>query len=208
MFNLQIDQTTEAFFPKDETCFGQVMESLSHRMVEAGRVITEIKMNGQALTGGKQDDFYRFPIEEIKAVELSTADPQSLASDALDSTEEHIRMLHRSALRTAELFRLGDQLEANENYSKLIESMRWLLKGVDALTGMMNIDQNQALHNGKPLRHYQDSLLIPIFDSMYEAQKTEDWIALADIMEYELVPALDEWSNVIPTLRNLVIGVE
>ncbi len=208
MLNLIIDDRSESFFPESETCFGQVFEKLSERMSGEGKVITEVRMNGQALTGGRQGDYYRFPLDQIQSIDIVTADPQTLACEALDSTEEHLQMLRRSALRASELFRLGDQLEANEGYSKMIEGIRWLLKAIDALTGMLKIDQSAVEHEGKNLQDFLEKQFIPIFDNMYEAQKNEDWIALADILEYELVQALEGWEDMIAELRSTIVEAQ
>lgn len=207
MLDVKIDDTVETFIPAGENCFGQVFEKLSQRVSGAGKVIIEVKMNGQPLTGGRQADYYKYPIEEIESIELQTADPQVLAGDALNSTEEHLKMLLRNTLRASELFRLGDILEANESYAKLIEGIRWLLKGISALTGMMKLDPNAVSYEGQTLRHFQDELFIPIFDNMYNAQQSEDWIALADILEYELNPAFGQWENLIGSLRSAVVEV-
>jgi hypothetical protein len=39
---------------------------------------------------------------------------------------------------------------------------------------------------------------------MFEAQKKEDWIALADALEYEFVPALKEWEQLLGALRDRI----
>ena len=204
MFNLQIDSVVEKYDRDGESCFGEVMEKLSAEITNRGRVITEIRLNGQPLTGGRQVDYYRYPLEQVQTLELTTTDPKSLAGEALDSAEEHIGMVKKSALRSAELFRLGDHLEANESYSKLVEGLRWMVKAISALTGMMQIDQTEISAGDNNLKEYQEKMLIGIFDLMYDAQKNEDWVGLADILEYELAPALDQWDDISRQLRSSV----
>lgn len=187
----------EQMILQGEATLGEVLEKLSKRITQLGRVITGIKMNEQPLTEGRQYDFKNFPISSVETIELSTVEPVKLALEALDSSKEHIAQLIKTSRRTAELFRLGDELEANNHYSRLVEGLRWLVKGFGAMTGMLSIDENEAVLNGKGLRYYQDELLAPVFDSMYDCQKREDWIELADLLEYELIPALEQWDGLV-----------
>jgi hypothetical protein len=204
MFNLKIDEKTETYHLAEESTFGEVMSKLSDRMNREGRVITNIEMNHQQLVGGRQFAFRNYPLERIETLRLTTANPKTLAQEALDSSQEQVKNLQQIAFRTGELFRLGDDLEANDSYSRLIEGLRWLVRGVDAMTGMMKIDRTIPLLEGKSADYYQRVLLIPILDSMFEAQKKEDWIALADALEYEFVPALKEWEQLLGALRDRI----
>jgi len=36
---------------------------------------------------------------------------------------------------------------------------------------------------------------------MLHVQEEEDWIMLADLLEYELIPLLEEWKSILPLLK-------
>lgn len=206
MFTLSINGTAENLPLKGEKTFGEVMERLSQDISGKGQVITVIVMNDQQLTEGRQYDYRNFPLESVETLALETTDPSRLALDALDSSKDHISMLKQNSLRTAELFRLGDDLEANENYSRLVEGLRWLIKGLTAMTGMLGIEDNEMILEGRTIGYYRDELLMPVFDGMYDAQKREDWIELADLLEYELSPALEKWDKLIEAFESRVVA--
>jgi hypothetical protein len=204
MLTLKIDGSLEMLALAGMSTFGEVMEQLSLLLKRRGRVITGITMNQQTLTGGRQFDYRNFPLSQVETLELNTANPSELAKEALDSCEEHLDMLLKATIRTTELFREGDDLTANQNYSRLIEGLRWLVKGLDAVTGMLKIDETTTFANGKNLRYYQNELLMPILDNLYRAQKDEDWVLLTDLLEYELSPVLKEWAQLINGLREFL----
>ncbi|NQS97567.1 MAG: hypothetical protein HQ591_03855 [candidate division Zixibacteria bacterium] len=201
MLSLKIDGEFKSFGSEGETTFGQVMKKLSSRLGDEGLVITGITMNNQPLSGGRQFDYNDFPLTEVELIELDTAKPLELAAEALKSSDEHLRILAGVSIRSAELYRLGDELEANESYSRLIEGLRWMGKGMNAMAGMMKISLDEIIFNGKSIAYFQNEVLIPVLDNMYSTQKDEDWIALADILEYELIPVLEEWSKLITGLK-------
>lgn len=201
MLSLKIDGEFKSFASEGETTFGQVMKKLSSRLGDEGLVITGITMNNQPLSGGRQFDYNDFPLTEVELIELDTVKPLELAAEALKSSDEHLRILAGVSVRTAELYRLGDELEATESYSRLIEGLRWMGKGMNAMAGMMKISLDEIIFDGKSIAYFQNEVLIPVLDNMYSTQKDEDWIALADILEYELIPVLEEWSKLITGLK-------
>lgn len=75
----------------------------------------------------------------------------------------------RAALQAAELFRLGQAPRGSE----------LLVELVDALTPCLEADPQLA--NG----------LAPVVNAIVEAQLAGDFLALADLLESELVPAFD-----------------
>ena len=201
MFTLKINGIDEPYEVVQETTFGHVIENLSAKMNHAGKVITQIQMNDQTMAGGKQVEYYMYPLANVETIEISADDPKKLALEALGTLLEYKKELKRNSERAAELFRLGDDLEANEMYSRLIEGWRWLVKGVDAMCGMMKIDVNTILSKNMTVQHFQKNLLLPVFDNMFEAQKREDWIELADILEFELAPLHDDWEGFLNQMK-------
>jgi len=41
-----------------------------------------------------------------------------------------------------------------------------------------------------------------LFSEMTEVLENEDWILLADLLEYEFIPAMNRWKTVIAVLRD------
>ena len=39
--------------------------------------------------------------------------------------------------------------------------------------------------------------LFSVLDGLFDAQTDQDWVLLADMLEYELIPALEEWEQII-----------
>ncbi len=42
--------------------------------------------------------------------------------------------------------------------------------------------------------------LFEVLDAMIEAQMNQDWILLADLLEYESVPVLQDWRAILPLI--------
>ena len=44
--------------------------------------------------------------------------------------------------------------------------------------------------------------LTDLMNQMLEANKNQDWVLLADILEYEMVPFYKDWENILSKLEN------
>jgi hypothetical protein len=51
------------------------------------------------------------------------------------------------------------------------------------------------MHNGEPVQAYWKRMQ-SIVDELKQIQEEGDWILLADMLEYELVPLLDNWKHI------------
>jgi len=40
-----------------------------------------------------------------------------------------------------------------------------------------------------------------VIDQMLKVQEDEDWVMLADLLEYELIPLLKEWNKILAVLQ-------
>lgn len=201
MFTLTIDGKPAVFPLQSEKNFGEIMEKLAEHITKQGKVITSVSINEQPLTEGRQYDYREFPLGNIEMISLVTAEPVKLAMEALDSSREHIAMLKQLSEKSSEMFRLGNEFEANEHYSRLVEGLRWLVKGLNAMVGMLGMDENQPMVKGKSLRNYQDDILIPVFDGLYSSQQRDDYVELADRLEYELIPALEQTEELVDAFK-------
>jgi hypothetical protein len=43
--------------------------------------------------------------------------------------------------------------------------------------------------------------LVDFTQQMVDANKNQDWVLLADLLEYEILPYYQEWSNLLPRFR-------
>jgi hypothetical protein len=44
--------------------------------------------------------------------------------------------------------------------------------------------------------------LVDFTQQMVDANKNQDWVLLADLLEYEILPYYQEWSDLLPQLRS------
>jgi len=92
------------------------------------------------------------------------------------------------------LFRQADDAEALETYQDLLDVTRNFLAMIGLLRNEYSLKDHKA---------YVDAAeeMTNLFTEMTEVLENEDWILLADLLEYEFLPAVEKWKKVIAQLR-------
>jgi hypothetical protein len=132
----------------------------------------------------------------VNDLDVTTVPLKKLAFVAMKDSTIFLERIITSVKKTAELFRLYDEAEANGHYANLIESLRALYQFIDMTQKTINWDFNASMYNGQPVQKEWERL-ISLVDELREVQEEGDWILLADVLEYELTPALSNWKEIL-----------
>ncbi len=85
--------------------------------------------------------------------------------------------------------------------SEYLENLRLFLQ--------MIAESKEALHLNLSAIPFQNATvedevqkLSGVMDQMLKVQEDEDWVMLADLLEYELIPLLKEWNEILAVLQD------
>lgn len=168
--------------------------------IKAENIITAVILNGQIYSEKIPHDASQVPIQEIQTLEIQTMSMEEIAWHFLIQSGKQIDQLVDHARQVSELFRVCDEGEANEQYASFLESLRLFLQMVNETQAILNLPLNRIPFKGGTVETKIEALS-NIIDQMHQVQKDEDWVMLADLLEYELVPAMDEWKSILSLLK-------
>ncbi len=159
-----------------------------------GRIVTEVFVNNESFS-----EIYPHQAEDIEAAGIESVEIKSVpkAKMAIDITRELykvVTLMDQGARRVADLFRQADDAEALEVYQDLMDVTRDFLNMIGVLRGEC-IQKDDSAFNASAEE------ISNLFSEMLEVLENEDWILLADLLEYEFVPAMTRWKSVIAELR-------
>jgi hypothetical protein len=178
----------------------QILLKIMSDYLKSGNIITRVRLNGMVYSEERPHDAARIKLSDIKTLEIDTMAADEIAWQFLENGGEQLGPIIESAQKVSELFRIADESEANDQYAELLETLRLFLRMVAEVKEVLDIDL-AAIHfqNGT----VQDRIhrLLEIMDQMLHVQEEDDWIMLADLLEYELVPLLEEWKSILPLLK-------
>jgi len=161
------------------------------------RVVTDVLVNNEAFS-----ELYPHQAEDISSDELQTVEIRSVPYDemAMNIARELYKVtdiMLTGSKRIAALFRQADDDEALELFQDLLEVTRDFLSMVGVLRS------NFAMHDDEFFSKNVEQIS-DLLTEMTEVLEDEDWILLADLLEYELLPVLDSWKQVIQNMREAI----
>lgn len=175
------------------------LEQVFTKVVEEGhlddRVVTDVKVNEEPFTEIYPHQAEDIELSEVESVEIVTMATGDMAVEITLELYKVVNIMAEGSKRIAELFRQADDAEALETYQDLIEVMRNFLNMIGILRDEYSLkDHVDYLDSAEELN--------TMFTEMSAVLENEDWILLADLLEYEFLPAVEKWKKVIKQLRD------
>lgn len=159
-----------------------------------GRVVTDVFVNDESFSEIYPHQAEDIEASEIKSVEIKSVPVVDMAKDITEELHKVVQLLDQGARRVAELFRQADDAEALEVFQDLMDVTRDFLNMIGAL-------RNDAIAKTHESLDTEAEEISALFSEMLEVLENEDWILLADLLEYEFIPAMGRWKPVIAKLQ-------
>jgi len=164
--------------------------------------IIRVHIDGVEVTGNRNEHLRMLP--SLTTIEMETGLASDLASDSLDSIEEFLVALLAELTRAAVLFRSDTFEKANEVFARCMDGMRILLNTTISVAGLLQVGAAEV-GTGQGNLEENTKRVGRVLDEMIEAQTNRDSILIADLIEYELNPLLEDWNGAIESLRGIRI---
>ena len=87
------------------------------------------------------------------------------------------------------MFRFDNEIKANSFFAQCIENFQWYLKIIDDSLSLLGKNINSIQLEDTNLEDKINELSAKL-EEMIDSQQNKDWILLADMIEYELLPLL------------------
>ncbi len=174
------------------------LEEILVKVLEDGslenRVVTDVLVNNEPFS-----EIYPHQAEDIEtggitSLEIRSVPVGEMAMNIARELYKVIQLMGDGARHVAGLFRQADDTEALEMYQDLLQVVRDFLGMIGVLRSEFTLKDHAAFNDG--VEEISD-----LFGEMTEVMENEDWILLADLLEYEFLPATERWKNVIHLIR-------
>lgn len=191
------NQVVELSDSKDRTV-GDVLTQVVSQL-PPNRIVTKVTMNGTVLGQPQVQKSLDLPMEE-SALEIKTADLEIWKHSGLDVSISCIERVQKSLLRVVELFRDENKAQANQFFVHCVDGLERFLEAITVTRVALKLDFNQIQIDGRPLTLIEADMGA-ILKAIVAHQESQDYMGVADRLEYELLPNLYAWSRAIRQLR-------
>lgn len=181
---------------KDLHSFANLEDVLTDLMQEEkmeNRVVTDVLVDNEVFS-----EIYPHQAEDIACNDISSVEVRSmpLGEMAVSMTGELgkvARMMAHGATQVARMLRNAEDTDALELFQDLLDVTRDFM-------GMIS-DLRQRYADGQ-LQDFADVVekFSDLLSEMGDVMENEDWVLLADLLEYEFVPQCEQWQGMCQVL--------
>ena len=152
--------------------------------------VRRIWLEGQEVSSSAMDTLMT-SITSIELLELELAHLGDLLANNLANAKEYLEELIPGFQKAADLFRMGNEQEAHKFYLQILDGIDWFSQVV------LNIVKSRGNQvEGKSLGDRQEKLT-GLMAQMLEANQNQDWVLMADLLEYEMIPYYEDWQETL-----------
>ena len=181
----------------EESSFqGETLREVLDEIVKShqGTYIRRVWLDGQEVSTSASDTLMS-PVSSIELLELELADLKDLMANNLGNAKEYLEKLIPGFQKAADLFRMGNEQEAHKFYLQILDGVDWFSQVV------VNIVKSWGKEiEGQSLEDRQETLT-GLMAQMLEANQNQDWVLLADLLEYEMAPFYKDWQEVLSQIE-------
>lgn len=157
--------------------------------VPKGYVITEIALNDKVLESNWYYNAKKIYLLDEDRLSVRAEDPSQFSLEILKNSKAQYLMILEDFERIAESFRMEEEKKANHSFIQGIENLQWYFKILEDATQLLGKPLNTLMDNNTSFKQYVGELEVKL-EEIIQLQTKQDWVMLADVIEYELVPEL------------------
>jgi hypothetical protein len=179
-----------------------IITEISERFIPSGQQLFQVHVNGEFFSERYPRESRYMDLGEISRLEVKTVSDKDMARFILHDAVRQGGTLLKAIEQSASLFRVGSDEEANHYFAQVLEALRWLLQTGENACQVLNLDlAKAALPGSTPVSRYLRNLE-NLLEEMLKIAGEEDYVMLADLMEYELLPMVQEWQKILQGLSD------
>lgn len=176
------------------TNLDQLLVKVMEDEAPEGRIVTDVFVNDEAFSEIYPHQAEDIETAEIDSVEIRTMGTTEMAWNISEELFKVVKIMEVGSEEISTLFRQADDAEALEMYQDLLDVVRNFISMVGILRDEFTVEDPTGLEAAT-------EELSELFTEMMEVTENEDWILLADLLEYEFNPAVKRWEAVLSALR-------
>jgi len=187
------------------SAFCVVLAQAERKVASEGRVVSRIVVDGREISTRFEREMADRPVGEIDTVDITTATPDALFREALDGAVDLSLAIRRDAVTILSSLRAGDLAAAGPRYTACIESLGTFFQLAGAVFNAIGTDVFPlAVRPGSAGELPSPPFATAgILQRLLRTQKENDWNAVADILEREILPNIDGWSAFFKALKEI-----
>ena len=201
------EKLTDAGFGAGAGSMHDILYGDIKSLVPVGMVVKSIYINGEKyndlmLSADKSKAFKLSDGDEIKIKTMSQLD---LVNGSIDAAAAFLREFKTGIIKITDEIRWGNSAGGFNNFSEYLKGLATFVQIMEKISEFLKIDYNNLVYGGKSIQSYFNELE-RILSSVLSTQVEQDYVMLADIVEFELKPNVDIWGDILKDIKTKING--
>lgn len=174
--------------------FEELIAATNKYCNDAKEIITEVHLNDELFQELYPHQAEDIEINEVEKVEITSVKYVEMASQIVSELFKVTSSMRMASTQAAESLRRGDDADAFSTINNLADVIRNFLNMVFCFQS----DFHAPITNEYvALAEKYNQILMEV----NEAMENEDWILVADLLEFEVAPLCSDWDEYLNSLR-------
>ena len=195
MTQIFVNDIPQELVPNPAT-WGELLDMLDALADDEGTILSVARFDGVEEPAFREPDITKRALSTVARVDVQTSIPNAFLRECLLEAIPSLQDAAGAIVPLAEAYRRGDLARGHEGLTQLSGDLGALTTLVGMLDGPIGIDLT-ALSGETASPGEQMEELWKTLDAMVAAQASEDWVTVADVLEYDLEPAIRRWADVL-----------
>jgi hypothetical protein len=179
--------------------WGDLLASLDQRAAQSGVILSAARFDGVDEPSFRDPSAMTRPLGQVARVDVKTAVPSAFLRECLLEAIEPLQATAENAKRLSTIYRGHDLTEGHEGLKALAAELGAAAVLADMLSGPIGIDLQSLTSEGVTAAQHLQQLGTTV-DALVAAQESQDWLTVADLLEYDLEPAIRRWAGLLTLL--------
>jgi len=203
-----INEKDVAFDVNENNNFGEFLASVQDyvREDDSSKLVVDIKVDGEQIFKNEHDPS-ELSLKDINKVEVTTDNVKDVSIRALQEIKSELPLLAELMSNISTSFQEGKREHALNLFSDLCNEWRQIIQFFDDLSRVLFIDYSQIDLGDKSIDQANGELLSRLVETKTAIEK-DDLVTLSDLVEYELIPKIDEEIDIVDKIISYLENLE
>jgi hypothetical protein len=195
MAAIYLNDVPQKFDNVPET-WGDLLDRLDARVADSGVILSAARFDGVDEPSFREPSVTARPLSEVRRVDVETAMPTAFLRECLLEAIPPLQETAQRARQLGAIYRAADVSSGHEGLKSLAAELGATAVLADMLAGPLAIDLTRVSVEGVTATQHLQQLGTTV-DDLVAAQEAHDWVTVADVLEYDLEPAIRRWAALL-----------
>ncbi len=200
-----IDGIEDMVSPEGEATVGEFVKNLRNWLKSQGRSFIGITGDTVAVEPRAYGAFAAQPIDQVRVLEIVTMDRNQKLVDILTDITGHIPSLTSALGEVVRYIHQAGHEKAFQLFSQCLETLNAVNDAFAETADLLELDYSEVVVGKTSIQEKMKSLAV-VIGAALESFEQKDYVRLADVLEYDLLPHIAEFEQAARKLSAIALA--